>query len=67
MTCFTSSSAPEETTEKAHDYSHKSIDNFKMIIVIQSKNITYPVKRSVMNYFDLLLNINVYLLTQREF
>ena len=38
--------------KKVHDYSQKSIDDFKLIIVNTSPNLTEQEKKSVMNYFD---------------
>ena len=38
--------------EKLHDYSQKSIDDFKLIIVNPSPKLTNQEKKSVMNSFD---------------
>ena len=38
--------------KKVHDYSKKAIDDFKLIIVNTSPNLTEQEKKSVMNYFD---------------
>ena len=38
--------------KKVHDYSQKSIDDFKLIIVNPSSKLTDKEKKIVMNYFD---------------
>ena len=38
--------------KKVHDYSQKSINDFKLVIVNPSPNLTDQEKKSVMNYFD---------------
>ena len=38
--------------KKVHDYSQKSIDDFNLIIVNPSTNLTGQEKKSVMNSFD---------------
>ena len=47
-----------------HEYSQKSIDDFMLIIVNPSQNLTYQEKISTMFFFS-LLKINVLKLTQR--
>ena len=38
--------------KNVHDYSHKQIDDFKLIIVNPSPKLTDQENKSVMNYFD---------------
>ena len=37
--------------KKFHDYSQKSIDNFKLIVVNPSPKLTHQAKRSIATYF----------------
>ena len=41
----------EENTEKVHDYSHKSINDFKLIIVNQLPTLTDQENRSIVTSF----------------
>ena len=48
---FTSLSAPEEKTVKVHDYSQKSIEDFKLIFVNLSPKLTDQEKRTISTSF----------------
>ena len=50
--------------KKFHDYSQKSIDDFKLIIVNPSPKLTDQENKSFMNYLIIILKINVLKLTQ---
>ena len=53
--------------KKNHDYSQKSINDFKLVLVKPFPKLTDQEKKHVRDYFDASSQINLLKLTRREF